>query len=152
SEVVRCRIGDGGHRKLYCKYGAGLNYRSYGHRGGVPHEAEVYRRVLEPVNFSVAKFYGAVEDAGTGSTWLVLEYLDQSLRITKAPQPETMVRAAHWIGRFHAANEKRASLAELCFLNKYDLDYYWGWVHRTALFADTLRHHLGWLENLCARF
>src|SRR5262249_40589955 len=106
----------------------------------------------EPVNFSVAKFYGAVEDAGTGSTWLVLEYLDQSLRITKAPQPETMVRAAHWIGRFHAANEKRASLAELCFLNKYDLDYYWGWVHRTALFADTLRHHLGWLENLCARF
>lgn len=152
SEVVRCKIGHEGHRKLYCKYGAGLKYRSYGHRGGVSHEAEVYRRVLEPLNLSVAKFYGAVRDGATGSTWLVLEYLDQSRRITKAPQPETIVRAVHWIGRFHAVNEERAALTELRFLNKYDLNYYRGWVRRTALFADALRHDLAWLETLCGRF
>jgi hypothetical protein len=33
--------------KLYCKYMAGLRYQSYGHRGGLQYEAEVYGRVLE---------------------------------------------------------------------------------------------------------
>src|SRR5262249_17507652 len=149
SEVVTCRIGDHGEVKLYCKYMAGLRYESYGHRGGVPYETEVYRHVLQSLPFSVPKFHGAYEDATSGDTWLILEYLDNGLRVAKGPQPETMLRAAHWIGQFHAINERQAYNAAISFLNTYGAEYYLGWVRRTFAFARSLLPRFPWLKALC---
>jgi hypothetical protein len=148
SEVIECQLGRG-ERKLYCKYTAGLRYDSYGHRGGVPYEAEVYRSVLENSGFSLPKFYGAHKDPASGDVWLVLEYLEDTLRLAKGPQPESMLRAARWIGRFHAANERCASTAALSFLHRYDIRYFEGWVRRTFLFANGLHCDLPWLETIC---
>ena len=152
SEVVTCRIRDRGELTLYCKYMAGLSSDSYGHRGGVPYETEVYRRILQPLGFSVPKFYGSYDHVATGDTWLILGCVDPSLRLGKGPQPETMLRAAEWIGRFHAANEPRVSKAALSFLNRYDSEYYLGWVRRTSLFAGSLHQHFPWLTALSGRF
>jgi phosphotransferase family enzyme len=152
SEIVTCRIGARVELKLYCKYMGGVPCDSYGHRGGVPYETEVYRRILQPLGFSVPKFYGSYDDMGTGDTWLILGCVDPSLRLAKGPQPETMLRAAEWIGRFHAANEPRASMAALSFLNRYDFNYYLGWVRRTSLFARGLHQNFPWLTNLSERF
>ncbi len=150
SEVVECQLG-GDELKLYCKYTAGLRYDSYGHRGGVPYEAEVYRSALQNSGFSIPKFYGAYKDPATGDTCLILEYLEDTLRLAKGPQPESLLRAAQWIGRFHAANEKRASTAAFSFLNRYDIAYFHGWVRRTSLFADGLDRDVSWLGPLCNR-
>jgi hypothetical protein len=150
SEVITCRIGNHRGFKLYCKYmtdGGGPN--GYGHRGGVPYEVEVYRRVLDPLQLSVPRFYGSYEDFETGELWLVLEYLDQSMRMTKGPQPETVVKAARWIGQFHAANEGRISDEALSLLNRYSSNYYLGWVHRTSRFSRKLRHKFPWAQSLC---
>ncbi len=152
SEVVTCEVAGSSVLKLYCKYMAGLRYESFGHRGGVPYEIEVYRRVLASLPMSVPTFYGAYEEPGTGDVWLILEYLDQSLRVTKGPQPESVVQAARWLGRFHAANEDRVSGADVGFLNLYDAPYYVGWSRRTLRFASELRPAFPWLETLCGRF
>jgi hypothetical protein len=151
SEIVACQRGNHRQFKLYCKYMAGLSYDSYGHRGGVPYEIEVYRHVLQPLPISVPRFYGSYNDVATGDTWLIIECVDPSLRLAKGPQPETMLRAAEWIGRFHAANEPRVSMAALSFLNRYDSEYYLGWVRRTSLFAGSLHQHFPLLTTLSER-
>src|SRR5215831_14921870 len=148
SEVVQCQVGNC-ELKFYCKYAAGLRYDSYGHRGGVPYEAEVYRLVLQNSGFSLPQFYGAYTDPATRDTWLILEYLEDTLRLAKGPQPESLLRAAQWIGRFHAANETRVSSPAFSFLKRYDVGYFAGWVRRTSLFADSLRPDLPWLETIC---
>src|SRR5713101_2449546 len=56
SEVVTCCMEDGRELQLFCKYGAGHTDNVYGHKGGVPYEAEVYRRVLHPLPISAARF------------------------------------------------------------------------------------------------
>jgi len=152
SEVVTCEVGGSRVLKLYCKYMAGLHFESFGHRGGVPYEIEVYRRVLASLPVSVPTFYGAYEEPGTGDVWLILEYLDQSLRVTKGPQPESVVRAARWLGRFHAVTESRISRADVRFLTIYDAPYYLGWPRLTLQFATQLRHDFPWLERVCGRF
>src|SRR5260370_947943 len=57
SEVVTCAVGGSSELKLYCKYMAGLEYESFGHRGGVPYEIEVYRHVLAGLPVSLPTFY-----------------------------------------------------------------------------------------------
>jgi hypothetical protein len=154
SEVVTCEV-DGWSRelKLYCKYTAGLHYESFGHRGGVPYEIEVYRRVLGnlPSTVTLPRSYGAYSEPETGDQWLVLEYLEESQRVTKGPQPESLVRAARWLGQFHAANESHVGSADVRFLKVYDAAYYLGWSHRTLRFGRALRSTFPWLETLCGR-
>src|SRR6516165_8352804 len=104
SEIITCRAGQR-ETKLYCKYMAGLRYQSYGHRGGLQYETEVYRRVLQNSPLPTARYYGAYQEPDTGDIWLILEYLEGSLRLPKGPQPQSLLEAARWLGRFHAANE-----------------------------------------------
>ena len=148
SEVVKCRIGARGELRLYCKYRGGVHCDRYGHHQGVPYETGVYRRVLQPLRFSVPKFYGSYND----DTWLILGYVEPSLRLTKGPQPDTILRAAEWIGRFHAVNEARVSRSTLSFLNRYDSEYYLGWMRRTSLFAASLHQRFPWLRTLSECF
>jgi aminoglycoside phosphotransferase (APT) family kinase protein len=152
SEIVTCRADSHGELKLYCKYKAAAGGSSFGHRGGLAYETEVYRCVLEALPLSRPKFYGVYEDATTGDMGLILEYLEESLRVPKGPQPESLLRAAHWIGRFHAVNEKRLATGPVSFLNRYDSDYYAGWVRRTSNFSRSQLRKFPWVEPLCERF
>jgi Phosphotransferase enzyme family len=151
SEIVTCRFDDGRERRLLCKYAAGRSHHAHGHRGGVVYEAEVYSHVLQPLQASTPTFYGAHTDSTAGETWLILEYLDKSVRLSKTPESATMELAARWIGRFHAANKARLAGAPMSFLNRYDAEYYLGWVRRTSLFAGHLHRQFSWLAALCER-
>src|SRR5947199_9085514 len=46
NEIVTCQLPDGRKRRVFIKYQAGQSHACYGHRGDVPAETEVYRRVL----------------------------------------------------------------------------------------------------------
>jgi aminoglycoside phosphotransferase (APT) family kinase protein len=151
-EVVTCRLGDGSARQLFCKYGVGHTESGFGHRGGVPYEAEVYRRVLRPSGLSAPAFLGSCTNPATGEVWMVLEYLDGSLRVGKAPDPAAMGLAARWAGQFHAAQETSLTRGDLAFLNRYDAGYYRGWAQRTARFAGPRHEQYPWLSALCGRF
>lgn len=153
SEIVTCRVDDGSELRLFCKYAAAHNHNAYGHRGGVAYEAAVYRHLLRPSQASTATFYGSYTDRSTGATWLILEHLDKTLRVSHTPEPaDSMNAAARWIGRFHSITKERFSHAPMPFVNRYDAEYYLGWARRTSLFAGHWHQHYPCLTSLCERF
>ncbi len=153
SELVSCRFDDGSVRRLYCKYGEAEPETSPNHRHGVGYEARVYRHVLQPLKASTARYYGAHTDSRTGKIWLFLEYLEESSPVNHAPDPASLVvSAAHWIGKFHAANELDTTRAPISSLRTYDAEYYRGWSGRTLQFSGDLHRKYPWLEIVCRQF
>ena len=152
SEIVRCRFADGSERQILCKYATGLDHNTYGHRGGVAYEADVYRHVLEPLRTSTPRFYGSLAEVSSRGAWLLIEYIAEGVRADEAQSPpEALRRAAGWIGHFHSANEARLFSTPLAFLHVHDGDYYRQWARRTADFAGDWHQQLPWLAPLCSR-
>ena len=156
SEIVTCQFGNGSERRLLCKYGAGHDTSLSGvtgHKGGVPYEAAVYRHVLRTSQATTPTFYGAYRDGKTDRTWLILEYLDDSIRLHRTREPSAAIGlAARWIGQFHNATEQHLSRTSMRFLTRYDTEYYLGWARRTSLLTGQLRRRFPWLTTLCGRF
>jgi hypothetical protein len=146
SEIVTCRLDAGKKLRVLCKYSAAAG-TAYGHRGGAAYEAAVYQRILHPSGASVPRFYGTYEDASTGRTWLVLEYLDGCERASEVP--DGLIRAARWIGRFHARTASCIPDMGTVQIICYDEQYYAGWVGRAAAFSARWRRRLPWVSDLC---
>ncbi len=151
TDVVVCRI-NGVERRLLVKWGSGHTDEVYGHKGGVPYEAMVYRHLLQPMHTSTPPYYGSCTVEGTDATCLFIEYLAGAIRVNKMPVLDAMEWAATWVGQFHGSNEVRAGAPELEFLNHYDGDYYLGWAQRTCELAGDLHSRHPWLRTLCAGF
>ena len=147
-EIVRCRFSDGKILSVVCKYSASAENSCYGHRGGIPYEAAVYRDVLKSCDISVPRFYGSYLDPDTTWTWLVLQYLENA--VISGETGNGLARAAGWLGRFHAIHEE-GNLNDNS-LRVYDEDYFAGWAKRTAEFTRPFASDLPWLEALCMRF
>jgi aminoglycoside phosphotransferase (APT) family kinase protein len=152
SEIVTCRLGDGSCPRLFCKYECQQSNADFGHRGGVAYEAEVYRWVLQPLPLLTPRFYGSYTEADTGRLCMVLEYLDGCTLMDEADEHGAELKAARWIGRFHAANQGGMAQASLRFLNTYDEAYYVGWARRLAELSATWQPRCSWLVTLCNRF
>jgi hypothetical protein len=148
-EVVTCRIATGERLELLCKYSANREHDGHGHRGGVVYEASVYRDVLRGCGLSVPRFRGSYEDPTSGWTWLVMDYLEGALT---ADSPTGVVRAAEWIGRFHAAWDGSAEGPVALPLRVYERTYYQGWARRTVDFVGPHIGELPWLPALSERF
>jgi hypothetical protein len=152
SEIITCQFPDGSNLRLICKYAAGFNHNSHGHRGGVSYEAKIYRHILQKLQASTPTFYGAGKEKITGESWIILEYFDEELRVKASNSFSAMQAAARWLGNFHRENESLLSKTSLPFLNQHDVDYYLGWSDRTSQFADHLHKRYPWLEKVCERF
>ena len=149
---MTCRLGDGREIRLFCKYAVDLKGDAHGHRGGVAHEGKVYRKLLQPMQVSAPALQGIYTDRATGQIWLILEYLDGSVRVKKSPDPAAMGLAARWIGQFHAVNEVRLPESQMKFLKSYDAEYYLGWAQRTWQYAGHLHQRFPWLKPLYENF
>jgi hypothetical protein len=153
SEIVTCQIDDGRQLRLYCKYAIGYNHSNLDNRQGLAYEAAVYRHVLQPIQATTPAYHGTHSNPATGETWLVLEYLDESVPVNHTPEPAALVsEAARWIARFHAVNEDRLADSHTQFLVRHDARYYRGWSRRTLLFAGDLRSCYPWLKPLCQKY
>jgi len=150
SEIVTCRLANGEHLRLLCKYG-GAGHPGFGHRGGVAYEAEVYRRVLAAAPLTTPRFHGAVAAGPGGQVWLAIGFLEHALRLNHTRDPAFWEYSAAWAGRFHAHHEPRAHDPGLAFLNTYGAAYYAGWARRTAEYAAPQQADLPWLPDLCRR-
>jgi len=154
NEIVTIKFPDGRKRRVFIKYGGGRSHHSFGHRGNVFYEAEVYRRVLQPLPDFKPKYMGAHTDPETGDTSLFLEYLYRNNRLSdiswkrSTRQPRGMAQAARWLARFHTAQESRVRDSALSFLKRYDGKYYRGWAQRTFEFARPLQTRFPWLTEL----
>ncbi len=152
TEIVTCRLNSGGVSKLFVKYGTREFDGIYGHRGNVAYEAEVYGKVLEPLGISTPKFYGAYKDRVRKNTWMITEYMGGGYPASWLRDPTAMIRSASWIGKFHAANEKRHKTGGFTFLRKYDASYYRGWARRTRRLFRDFHSRFPWLRTLCDEF
>src|SRR6266568_7168177 len=74
NEIVTCRLPNGRKRRLFIKYAGGQGHNSYGHRGDVAYEAEVYQRLLRALPEFRPHCLGVYRDSKRGDTWLILEY------------------------------------------------------------------------------
>ena len=150
-EVITCRAGNDCLR-LLCKYSAGCDRVSCGHRGGVAYEAQVYRHVLRDLELPIPRLHGVFDDPATGWTWLIVEHVDQSVRVTNDPKDAAVFDAARWIGRFHALQEPRTDSPAIGFLQQHTKEYYHEWLRRTAEVARRRGAEYAWVERLCAEF
>jgi thiamine kinase-like enzyme len=154
NEIVTCRLPDGRKRRVFIKYGTGRSHHSFGHRGDVCYEAEVYEHLLSSVKGFRPSYLGTSIEPGTGNTWLMLEFAYGSTRVFDLESHETTEQAraladsAGWIGRFHTACEGRIRDPSLSFLKTYDAEYYRGWARRTEEFSRPLRKRFPWLARL----
>ena len=146
AEVITCRTKSGRRLRLLCKYSGG---RPIGtdHRGGVAHEAEVYRQLLHPIKASVPRFYGTYRDPQMQWTWLLLEMREKTYPLDM--DQYRMPQAAAWLGRFHAAAEAQLCGSALPFLRRYDMEYYREWARRAAEFAAPASDQYPWMADLC---
>lgn len=152
NEIVTCRFRDGHTIHLFCKYGTIRKDDTYGHKGDVTYESDVYNQVLEPINISLPPYHGTYKDRQNESTWLILGFLERSTRVNKGPVPSAMLESARWIGKFHTLNEVRLSREPIPVLKRYNHEYYVSWARRTSLFAGKLHKEFPWLSTLCKAF
>src|SRR5260370_16011553 len=80
NEIVTCRLPDGSVRRLLAKRGGAHTAPTYGHRGGVPYEARVYRSVLEPLATSAPRFYGSAPYTGNRPATPLVAYFSNVRR------------------------------------------------------------------------
>jgi hypothetical protein len=155
NEIVTCRLPDGRIRRVFIKYGGGRSHSCFGHRGDIPYEAEVYRRVLQSLSDFRPKCLGAHTDPKSDDTSLFLEYAYRNVRLSdiswkrSTRQPRAMAQTARWIAQFHVAHESRVGDRSLAFLRQYDGEYYKGWAQRMLEFARPLHGRFPWLTELC---
>jgi hypothetical protein len=150
SEMVTCRLANGEHLRLFCKYDNGRDHGAHGHRGGVAYEAEVYRDVLAPAALEVPHFYAAAAGPG-GEVWLVVACVERAVRLRDSHDPNHWTLAADWSGRCHAVHNARSGEATTSLLNTYDLPYYVGWARRTVEYAGDFGAEFPWLTEDCRR-
>lgn len=151
SEIATCRVGSGPVIRLFLKYSAHRENEAHGHRGGVGYEANVYRELLSRLDISTARLYGIYRNPDGINTWMAMEYLEEGTRLIHAIDPEGMVKAARWMGRFHALCSARVDDPALSFMKRYRPDYYRGWVNRTQQLVRQAGVDSGWLQVLCSR-
>jgi aminoglycoside phosphotransferase (APT) family kinase protein len=161
SEIVTCVLDGCTEVQLLCKYGCAVNKDKWGHHNDLTYEAGVYEQVLSELKSSTPKFYGLHVDKGKSQPWLILEYIDRGVRLSKAgwffteegvKTSDPRCQAARWIGHFHAANEARLGTNPMAFLRRYDAEYYLGWARRTSRFAGHMHKRFPWLHKVCERF
>ena len=149
---MTCRLDGAGTLRLFVKYGTKEFDGVYGHRGNVSYEAKVYSEVLQPLRTSTPAFYGVYKEKQREGSWMMIEYLPRGLPASWSRDPRAMTLSARWIGKFHAANEKRVSSTRLKFLRRYDAEYYLGWARRTNRLFSHLEAKFPWLSSLCDEF
>jgi len=153
SEFVECRVGSARPVRLFCKYGADVGNTVHGHRGGPAYECAVYENLLSRSRCTLPPFRGSFLEPTTRQMWLFLTELRGCYRIHQSPDPEqAMVRAARWIGRFHAEQTDRLVDSSHAALRRYDLGYYRGWARRTRRFIRPRAREFPWIDPVCRAF
>lgn len=149
AEIVSCIVNKNQRHPLRCKYMTGAeNNQEGGHRGGLRYEARVYKDVLSQLPLSLPHYYGSFDVQEAGLFCMILEYLPDSVRINESVSRENIVKAAAWIGKFHACFDTN----QPSFLNRYNSSYYEHWIKNVENIAKELPPQYTWLQEACNFF
>ncbi len=146
SEIITCRLADGQVHEFLCKYSKGAERTAVGTPWGPAYEAEVYRLLAGRPGLPVA-FRGFWSGGHEDRSVLFLDFVADSVRLGDAPHPESVRRAAAWLGRFHRVWDGHAHVSSPNSINRHDLDYYMAWVRRVESLAKD-GDGLGWIAEM----
>lgn len=152
SEFITCRLPDGRQLDMFCKYTGESFDTRHGHRQLPGFEGDVYQKLINPLSFSAPCCYGVSPGINSQGTWLFIESISDSARVTEfEDQHSAMGRAAGEIASLHRYFERADVRDDIGFLRSYSREYYLGWIRRTAEFGSIFREHMPWLDELCKR-
>jgi len=143
-ELIRCKVEESRLVTLFCKYLGGLEPKNFDHRNGVEYEAKIYAEVLAKIPLSKITYYGHSQFMDSGETIIVLEYLGDNLRVSYSTDPDVLLKAAEWIGRFHSLLESQAP----AFVKTYDKQYYTFWLERFENLVYSFRVEHSYVTNI----
>jgi hypothetical protein len=149
TEIVHCRVGER-YARLFIKHGPSDARKTNGNPGGPRYEATVYETALRPAGLAFP-FLGAAHDRETQSTSVVLKFVDGFLHVNQSFDRTAVVRAAAWIGTFHARAARDAEI-HTGTLNRYDADYYAHCAYRSRSRLSGLAGEFPWLSEVCTTF
>ena len=154
-EIVTCRFPDGRHFKLLCKYGAtSESHHAHGHRSGVRFERQVYEEALEPLGIPSPRRFEFRGENPAYESWLALEFLDGSEKISATAGKSPLEPAARLAARLHAAPAAWNSGSLRLNLKSYDREYFRGWARRSVQFIKSSSIYsagLDWIKVLDSR-
>ncbi len=131
SETVKCQMQNGRILHLHCKYSN--EHRLKRHRNGLLYEARVYKQILQGLSSKTPHYYGIYNDSRIGTTWLVLEHIDNALSVSEYEYG--LLHAARWLGNFH--KKRRNGIHHIPFSrNTTQSIFYNGLSERTLSFHD----------------
>jgi hypothetical protein len=151
NEIVTCEFAGRKHR-LFLKHSGARSHHSFGHRGDVSYEAQVYEHLLRRLPDFRPKCFGS--QMQKGQACIILEYIDGSVRVSdltynRIPrQQRALVKSLQWLAQFHTQHETQTDKPSLAFLKRYDRAYFRGWANRTLKFSRPLRGRFPWLRQI----
>ena len=151
SEIVTCVFADGTRRRLFLKYKALIEDDHSGEdvTSGPAYEALVYSGLLRGANRPAS--YG-LQSGRAGMQWLVLEFMEGAVLLRHAEDDEAFVKAAAWLGRFHATQEQRLVSARPAGVRVYDAEFFRDSAKGTSGFSADWHRCAPWLAGVCADF
>lgn len=144
AENITCKFRSGKLITLRCKYGGGLNDKTFSHRMGIDYESRIYSDLLNNVPLSTIPFYGFCHITEQNRTLLVLEYLDGCLPVRWHVELDVVEKAAAWIGNLHRIYESNVP----AFVKVYDENYFTFWVQRSEKLINGLADKYDWVLHL----
>lgn len=149
AEIINCNVNNDGNILLFCKYSRGRKHDGLGHRGGILYEIKVYDEVLKHLQISMPKFYGDCYIPVHDETLMVIEYLEESVWLSKTSKPAYYLEeAARWIARLHSYFERKSPSS----VTVYDKAYFSMWVEEVKRFTMRLNTEYSWITSLCTYF
>jgi len=148
AQIMHCRLNNHESVYLFCKYAGNHTQFSFGHRGGVKYENEIYKDILRSKDLSSPIYYGFWNAERKSNSCLVIGYLKYANLLKDSRDPEDFGKAATWIGRFHKMHENEQQRS----IKVYDRAYYLIWLKGMESLLKTLRRKYAWLPSLCHYF
>jgi Phosphotransferase enzyme family len=151
SEIAKLELA-GVVLQAFLKYECRGSIGWHDHRGGVHYEASVNRDLLGPLGASVPEFYGFYADEQPEASFLMTEYMTNSIAVNKSSSATAMARAAEWIGHFHARGKRLLARRPVSGLKQYARAYYLGWTRRAEQATAKAGVATEWLRAAFAGF
>lgn len=154
SEIVSIIIDSGHEYSLFIKYEIASYSILNEHRKNLEYEDHFYKEVLVPLNLSTPRYFGSYLFSEGEIRMMVLEFIPNLLKVSKGPNPETMIKAAHWLANFHNETEKLLKGHFFKNIHTYDEDYFNYWANKIInhIRSKKQENEYRWLIELAEKF
>ncbi len=150
SEILTLRAGEGPLCEFLLKHERPGREPGPVCRHGIGYCAMVYAKLIASMPLSHLNAAGLIQIGADRSPALIVEHLDNALRVGEAPEVSGILSAAEWCGAFHRWAEPRHRDDTLSFLERYDAGYYLAWGDRLLSLTSATGTQEAWVDGVVA--